>query len=143
ALKAALAEKRYNTLIENGGDAIVILTAEGKPVYASQSVKKVLGYTVEEALQLDLFSIAWPDGVPALQIVMEQGLARPGIPIKVHTSRVLHKDGTWHWDEAVVTNMLHDPDIAGIVDNFRDVTEQVEAEHKLITANRLYAFISQ
>ncbi|GAB2973929.1 hypothetical protein GCM10027049_05110 [Mucilaginibacter puniceus] len=143
ALKASLAEKLYNTLIENGGDAIVILTTEGKPVYASPSVKKVLGYTVAEALKLDLFSIAWPDDVPAIQQVMEQVLANPGIPIKGHTSRLLHKDGTWHWYESVVTNMLNDPDIGGIVDNFRDVTEQVEAENKLITANRLYAFISQ
>jgi PAS domain S-box-containing protein len=143
ALKAAQVEKWHNTLIENAGDAIVILTPGGKPIYASPSVKKVLGYTAEEVLKLDLFGKVWPEDVPALQQVMEQVLANPGVPIKGHTGRLLHKDGTWHWYEAVVTNMLHDPDIAGIVDNFRDVTEQVEAENKLISANRLYAFISQ
>lgn len=143
ALKAARAEKWHNTLMESAGDAIVILTPEGKPVYASPSVKRVLGYTVEEVLKLDLFAIIWPEDVPATQQVMEQVLANPGVPIKGHAGRVLHKDGTWHWYESVVTNMLHDPDIGGIVDNFRDVTEQVEAKQKLITANRLYAFISQ
>jgi PAS domain S-box-containing protein len=143
ALKATLAEKRYNALIENGGDAVFILSAEGKPIYASPSVKKVLGYTAEEALRLDLFAIAWPDDIPALQQVLANALNNPGISIKGHTCRMLHKDGTWHWYEAVVTNMLHDPAIGGIVDNFRDITERVEAENKLISANRLYAFISQ
>lgn len=142
-LKATQVEKWHNTLIENGGDAIVILTPEGKPLYASPSVQKVLGYTVEEVLKLDLFAIAWPQDVPALQKTMEEVLANPGVPVKGHTGRMLHKDGTWHWYEAVATNMLHDPDIGGIVDNFRDITERVQAENKLISANRLYAFISQ
>ncbi len=142
-LKAKQIENWHNTLIENGGDAIVILTPEGKPVYASPSVKKVLGYTVEEVLKLDLLAIAWPEDVPAMQKVMEEVLANPGVPVKGHTGRMLHKDGTWHWYEAVATNMLHDPDIGGVVDNFRDITERVHAENKLISANRLYAFISQ
>lgn len=143
ALKAAHVEKWHNALIENAGDAIIIFTPEGKTVYASPAVKKVIGYTVEETMKLDLFAIVWPEDVPVMQQIMEQVLANPGVPIKGRASRVLHKDGTWHWYESVVTNMLHDPDIGGIVDNFRDVTEQVEAENKLITANRLYAFISQ
>ncbi len=143
ALKAAQVEKWHNTLIENAGDAIVILTLEGKITYASPSIQKVLGYTVEEVLKLDLFAISWPDDAFAMQKIMEQVLANPGVPIKGHTGRMLHKDGTWHWYEAIATNMLHDPDIGGIVDNFRDVTTRIEAENKLITANRLYAFISQ
>lgn len=143
ALKAAQVEKWHNTLIENAGDAIIILTPDVKSIYASPSVKKVLGYTAEETLKLDLLAIVWPDDLPIIQQVMEQVLASPGVPLKVDAIRVLHKDGTWHWYESIVTNMLHDPDIQGIVDNFRDVTEQVEAEKKLITVNRLYAFISQ
>lgn len=143
ARKAAQVEKWHNTLIENAGDAIVILTPEGKIKYASPSIQKVLGYTVEEILKLDLFTISWPTDAEAMRHVVEQVLANPGVPISGHTGRMLHKDGTWHWYEAVATNMLHDPDIKGIVDNFRDVTARVEAENKLITANRLYAFISQ
>lgn len=143
SLKVAQVEKWHNTLIENAGDAIVIFTPDGKPIYASPSVKKVLGYTVKETLKLDLFAIVWTEDVPTVQQIMEQVLDNPGIPIKVHAVRVLHKDGTWHWYESIVTNMLHDPGIGGIVDNLRDVTEQVEAKQKLISANRLYAFISQ
>src|SRR5690606_21606807 len=55
----------------------------------------------------------------------------PGVPMAGITSRVLHKDGSWRWLEATVTNMLHDPDIGGIVDNFRDVTVRLQLEKQL------------
>jgi PAS domain S-box-containing protein len=142
ARRLAQYEKRNDTLQENAGDAIVILSETGKLLYASPSVYKVVGYTVEELLKLDLQALAHPEDVNALQLVMLQVMVNPGKPVKGHTGRMLHKDGTWHWYEAVVTNMLHDSDIGGIVDNFRDVTDRVLAEEKMINANRLYAFIS-
>jgi PAS domain-containing protein len=40
------------------------------------------------------------------------------------------------WLECTLTNMLHDPDINGIIDNFRDVTERKLAE-QLINDNEL------
>jgi PAS domain S-box-containing protein len=142
AMRLEQYEKRNNTLQENAGDAIVILSETGKLLYASPSVYKVVGYTVEELLKLDLQALAHPEDVNALQLVMLQVMANPGKAVKGHTGRMFHKDGSWHWYEAVVTNMLHDPDIGGIVDNFRDVTDRVIAEEKMINANRLYAFIS-
>ncbi|MEJ7586394.1 MAG: PAS domain S-box protein [Ferruginibacter sp.] len=125
-------EKRFATLIENGADAVVILNEKGSPIFASSSVTRVLGYSVDEVLHLDIFSIAHPDDLPAISKVMEQVLANPGIAIKGHTGRMLHKDGSWRWLEATVTNLLHDPAIHGIVDNFRDVTESRIAAEKLV-----------
>ncbi|RZM22995.1 MAG: PAS domain S-box protein [Pedobacter sp.] len=135
--------RRYQTLLENAGDAVVIINDTGKLVHASASVSKVLGYTIKEAKGLDVMTLAHPDDIPGLQIVMTEVMANPGVPVRGHTGRMMHGDGTWHWYEAVVTNMLHDPDIRGIVDNFRDVTENVHAIEKMNNANRLYAFISQ
>jgi len=135
--------RRYQTLLENSGDAVVVIDAKGKLVHASNSIFKVIGYTVDEILKLDLNAIAHPDDISSLASVMEKVLSSPGVPITGHTGRMLHGDGSWHWYEAVVTNMLHDKDIKGIVDNFRDVTKTIIAEEKTKNANRLYGFISQ
>jgi PAS domain S-box-containing protein len=116
-------EERFRTLVENSADAVVVLSAEAQPIYVSPAVKNVLGYTAEEIYAMDIFSKAHPDDVPQLMKVMGKVLASPGIPIKGHTGRMMHKDGSWRWIEATVTNMLHEPAINGIVDNFRDVTE--------------------
>lgn len=129
-LKLHQNEMRYRTLVENGGDALCILTPEGKPLYVSPSVDHVLGYTEEETMSLDLFSIAHPDDIPIMAASWEKALNNPGVPVEGGTLRIKHKSGKWRWYEATITNLLHDPNIAGIVDNFRDVTVRVEAELK-------------
>jgi len=141
--KLAQRERRHNTLMENAGDAVVILSGDGKSLYASSSVYNVIGYTVLEFLQLDLISLSHPDDSMYMQKILHQALTSPGMPIRGHTYRMLHKDGSWHWYEAIITNMLHDPEVGGIVDNFRDVTDRVKAEERNNNANKLYAFISQ
>ena len=136
-------EKRYHALVENSTEGIIIHNIDGKPKYVSASVKKILGYTLEELREMDPFSILHEEDKPFMEEVVQQVLATPGIHIKGHTGRMLNKDGTYRWVEATVTNMLHDPAIMGIVDNFRDVTENKIAEQQLIYSNRLYTFISQ
>ncbi len=126
-----MSEKRYRALVENGADALVILDATGKPVYVSPSISNVLGYSEREAMDLNLFEIIHPDDVPGIVQKMEEVMAHPGVPLPGYTSRTRHKDGSWRWLEATLTNLLHDPHIQGIVDNFRDVTEKIQADNQL------------
>jgi PAS domain S-box-containing protein len=124
-------EKRFRTLVENSMDAVVVLNAQAQPTYVSPAVKNVLGYSPQEILSIDLFTLAHPDDVEELSKVMLKVLASPGVPIQGHIGRMLHKDGTWRWIDATVTNLLHEPAINGIVDNFRDVTEKILADQQL------------
>ena len=135
--------RRYHTLQENAGDAVVVIGSNGQLKYASKSIKKVLGYTASEMQHLDISSLAHPEDTDALLLIMQKVMSSPGVPVTGHTGRMLHGDGSWHWYEAVVTNMLHDRDIRGIVDNFRDVTQTILAQEKIRGADRLYGFISQ
>jgi PAS domain-containing protein len=45
--------------------------------------------------------------------------------------QVKHKDGRYIWLEGVLNNRLDDPSIAGIITNFRDITNQINIELKL------------
>ncbi|MEJ7779294.1 MAG: PAS domain S-box protein [Daejeonella sp.] len=136
-------ERHYRALIENGADVLIVLNIEGKLIYASPSIFRVLGDTDEEALRLNLFEVLHPDDIKHVELKLTECLAKPGIPIEGQTARIKNKNGDWVWLEATLTNMLHDPSINGIVDNCRDVTERKIAEQKLLYANRLYSFISQ
>ncbi|MEO8712333.1 MAG: PAS domain S-box protein, partial [Parafilimonas sp.] len=136
-------EKRFRALIENGADAVLILTAEGRPTYVSRSLSRILGYTEEEAKNLVLGENIHPDDQAHVAQKMEECLAKPGIAIRGGTARVKHKNGTWVSMDATLTNMLHDPNINGIINNTWDVTESKLAEQKILHANRLYAFLSQ
>lgn len=129
-------ERRFRTMVENSTDAIAILSAEGKAMYVSQSVQSILGYTEEEAVQTNIYDIIHPDDTPGIEKALELIMSNPGVPIAGTVTRIRHKNGTWRWIEATLTNMLHDPSINGIIDNFRDITEKITAE-KIIREERM------
>jgi len=135
-------EKRYRALVENAGEAIAILSPDGKQSYASPSVPHVLGYSVEEAMQIDLFTIIHPEDIADVAASVQRAIEQPGVSVVGSTSRVKHKDGSWRWIEATITNLMHDPDIGGIVDNFRDVTYKIEFARQMeLERNTLRAII--
>lgn len=125
-----LREKRFASLVEHGADGVAILSTTGIPIYISPSIERVLGYTVEESLTLDLFSATHPDDSIYVMRAWEEMMKNPGKPILGQAARIRHKDGNWRWIEGVLINMLHEPAIEGIVNNFRDVSNKVLAEQE-------------
>ncbi|MBM9589765.1 PAS domain S-box protein [Leptospira sp. 201903075] len=119
-------EKRYRALVENGADVIAILSIEGKAKYVSPSITKVLGYTEADAMHMNLFDFLHPDDVPKIIKRLEEVRSIPqGNSLPSHNFRIKHQDGSWRWVESTITNLIEDENIAGIVDNFHDVTERV------------------
>lgn len=124
-------EKRYRALVENSGDGVAIISPAGNPTYVSTAVKRMLGYTEEEAAGLDMFNAVHPDDLRMVEEAWGKVIASRGVPFYVGICRVRHKDGSWRWMESTMTNMTHDPAVGGIVDNFREVTERVIADRAL------------
>jgi len=131
-----ISEKRFRALIENGKDALAIISANGAPTYVTPSIVKVLGYTEDEVFKMDIFELVHPDDMHGVQLAIQRVMNAPGVPMPGHTSRMKHKDGGWRWIEATITNLFDDPHINGIVDNFRDVTDRVETEMLITKTNR-------
>ncbi len=120
-------ERYYRALIENALDLIALLTEDGRIRYASLAYQRVLGYAPEELLGKSAFDFVHPDDLPHVREAVAHGIASPGVPQSV-TYRFRHAEGAWRILEARGVNFLHDPVIAGIVVNSRDVTEQKAAE---------------
>jgi PAS domain S-box-containing protein len=135
------AENKFRALVENSNDGVAILNTEGTPLYIAPSIQNILGYTEDEAMKMNIFSITHPDDADEVLKVFQKVLENPGIPIKGYTSRMLHKDGTWRWLEDTITNMLHEPAINGIVENFRDITEKITIENNILAEKELSEFI--
>lgn len=126
-----LIHNRFESLVENSMDCIVIISPEGKTTYVSGSVKKILGYSVEEVMDLNIWEMCHPDDLEESLAVMSRSIEQPGVSIPGYISRIKHKDGSWRWIEPVITNLIDDPSIKGFVDNFRDITDKVEEQQKL------------
>ena len=130
-------EKRYRALIEHSTDGVVILNANVKPIYASSSVTNVLGYDTSEILDMNLFTLMYPDDMLDITQMFENILGRFGETMRAPAGRMVHKDGSWRWIEATITNLLHDSAINGLIYNFRDVTEKKALSRLLDKATKL------
>ena len=131
-------ERKFRRLIENGADAVAVLTPEGSPTYVTSSVKRILGYSENEALKLNIHEIIHEDHRECVLEKFQDCLAKPLIPFEGYPVRVRHKDGSWRWLEVTLTNFTEDTAVEGIVADFRDVTERKIAEKTLKESEEKY-----
>jgi len=123
-------EERFRALIENSLDAVMIVDSQGTIIYHSPASRRILGYTNQEVVNLNVFEFAHPDIVSEFQGHLATLLVHPQLPSS-YEALVRHKDGSWRWIEAVATNLVEIPSIGGIVVNYRDITERKEMTENL------------
>jgi PAS domain S-box-containing protein len=140
ALKAS--EKRFRALIENGWDAFTLADAQGTILYASPSTERLLGYTAEEFVGINAFTLFHPDDMALARAKLIEVLQVPG-NVVVAQVRTRHKDGAWRWMEGVVTNLFAEPDVQALVTNYRDITERKQAEQALRESIERFEIISR
>ncbi len=122
-------ESKFRGLIENSYDLITLLDPQGRRLYESPSMERILGYKPGERKGVT-FDTQPPEDQEKARKVFAEVLANPGVPYKVEL-RARHKDGHLINAEMVLTNLLNDPAVGGIVVNGRDVTAKVKAEEAL------------
>ena len=120
-------DRYFRALIENSADAIALCSPDGTILYTSPSTTKILGWIPQELLGTNAFDLVHEDDQDRLVRDVTELLQQPGSGVKVQ-GRARHRDGTWRWLEGVFTNLLHDPDVRGIVNNYRDITERKQVE---------------
>lgn len=123
-------EKQFRTIIEKSSDGFRLVDKHGNVLYVSPSIKKMLGYTQEEYIKLDLFHQLHPDDIQKYQDLFDRILQSPNKALRL-VYRMKHKNGSWRWFEGIGRNLLHDPSVGAIVSNFRDITDWLHVEQKL------------
>ncbi|MDB6017959.1 MAG: sensor hybrid histidine kinase [Pedosphaera sp.] len=123
-------EKYFRALSENALDIVTILNCDALFTYNSLSVTRVLGYQPEELSGQNVFARIHPDDVKRAQAALQRVIAQPVSTVTLEF-RFRHRDGSWRELEAIAQSFLHDPEIAGVVVNSRDITERRHAEQAL------------
>lgn len=116
-------ERRFRALIEQSLDAVCIVDPDGEIRFESASAEAVMGFRPGEREGRSGFAYLHPDDHAEAERVMATVLADPGESASAEV-RMRHADGSWRWLDARATNLLDDPDVGGIVVNYRDVTER-------------------
>jgi PAS domain S-box-containing protein len=127
--------RRFRALVENLPTAIGLLAADGTISYDSPALSRILGYGCDELTGTCAFDLMHPDDREAVVAAVGRSVDAPGDTGFIE-HRCRHKDGRWVVMRSTAQSHLEDPDIAAIVVNSQDVTEQKAAEIALVTRER-------
>jgi PAS domain S-box-containing protein len=133
-----LQEARFRSLVQHASDAVIIVDAEGCVRYQSPSIERLLGYPPTHGIGEPLAGVVHPADVVELTRFLAQARAT-GASTAPARWRICHRNGSWLELETVATDLLHDPAVAGVVLNVRDVSERVALERQLLQAQKMEA----
>jgi diguanylate cyclase (GGDEF)-like protein/PAS domain S-box-containing protein len=110
----------------------MVLDATGVTQYVSPAVEHIVGRTPAETMATH--SLAWlhPDDLPRARVALADLVKQPGGSTVNLELRSRHADGSWRLLELQATNLLHQPSVAGVVVNYRDITERRSLEERLV-----------
>ncbi len=128
-------ERYYRSLIRNAADMVSILDENLAFRWGSPSAARITGFSAEDIYGKCLFDFIHPDDLEQARRDNLYVMQHPGMSFSAE-SRFLHRDGTYHWHEAIMTNLLEDPSVRGIVINSRDITERKLIEKELLASNQ-------
>jgi len=123
-------EARFRSLVQNASDVIIVCDAEGNILYESPAVERVLGYSPDDRIGTNALATIHPDEAGRITEILAYVTQHPG-EFRTLECRVLHADGDWRWLELTASNVLNDPNVMGIVGNYRDITERKLLEAQL------------
>jgi len=130
-------EKRFRALLENNYDIISLLDRSFRVFYRSPSAYRITGWSNEELIGKDGTGNIHPDDIPKAQEIVQELMQHHGKPITC-SFRNMHKDGHYQMLEGMVVNLLDNENVKAIVFNFRDVTDRVEADEKLLASEQRF-----
>jgi len=132
ALEAAkTAETRFRVLLEHAADIILVLDENGITLFASRTIEKAIGYTVEDRIGQSGFNILHPDDLAAGRQAFSWVLNHPNEVISELEYRLKHKNGEWQYYSISAINKLDDPTIRGIVVNAHNINDKKHFEEQM------------
>ena len=131
-----VSEKKFRAMVENNQDIIALLDGAFNATYRSPSSFRITGWTNDE-LKLNEKNKIHPEDMAKTDEVLQNLVANPGKLINI-SFRTLHKNGQYIWVEGTLINLLHDENIQSIVTNFRDITDKIKVQEKLITSEKRF-----
>jgi PAS domain S-box-containing protein len=128
------------SILENSGEVIAILAADGTILEISPSIEPFLGYGPDSMLGEKVFDFVHPDDI-ANVFATHNTVAEGTIESNASDCRFKHSDGTWHTLSVSGRIFQGGEGEVRIIVNARDVTESVASQEALRKSEERYRSI--
>jgi PAS domain S-box-containing protein len=149
-LQAALSESeaRYRLLADNAADVIWTANMKWQITYVSPSIKRLLGYTVEEMKRLSIRDFLTPDSLKQagklIRNQMEILTPESQQPPLSLTLEHVRKDGSKLWAEVMLSFLWNkDGRLSEVMGVTRDITERKKAEEALRASEEYFRALTE
>jgi diguanylate cyclase (GGDEF)-like protein/PAS domain S-box-containing protein len=127
---AARNVSQFRTLVHHASDLITVVEPGGTIMYQSPSVQRLIGSGQDDLAGTDYFDLLVEDDVPHVRAIFTDVSAAPDATVTAEY-RMRHTDGSSRYVESIVSNLVDDPTVNGLVLNTRDVTDRKILQEEL------------
>ncbi len=124
-------ESYYQSLVENSYDGIALFDKSSNILFISDSTKKLLGYEVTDIIEGSVIDFVHAEDIEEIHELVTNFFSQPFTSIDLPEYRLKGKDGSDIWVQNTLTNLIDDPNIGGVISNFKDITNKKQSEQNL------------
>jgi len=130
----AASENKFRCLILNISEIISLIDREGKVLFVSPQIERVLGMSAAEVMNQNVFDFVHPEERARAKEEYAQTVREPGEAIP-SVLRFRDVAGRWVPFEIIANNQLHEPEVGGVIFTARDLRYRRELEESIRRAN--------
>ncbi len=111
-------------------DATTIFDANGRRVYSSPSLERLIGYSSSELSVIAFTDLLHADDIALCERARAEALSTENGSSRVEC-RFRRKGGDLVWVEVTIVNLIHHDEVRGVVVHLRDITERRALDDEL------------
>ncbi|GID94332.1 diguanylate cyclase domain-containing protein [Amorphoplanes digitatis] len=124
------ADERFQALFQHAPDMVAVLDAEGRVAYSSPSAASLLHFPAGSLQGSTVFALVHAEDRPRMVEAFAKLVTERDGVLRLQT-RILNATGQATWFDFTASNQMHNPSLAGIVINARDISENRAFQERL------------
>jgi diguanylate cyclase (GGDEF)-like protein/PAS domain S-box-containing protein len=121
---------QFRSLVHNASDLITVVDADGAIRYQTPSAERIVGVGADDLIGTHYLELVEGSDEPHVRALLADLAVSPGATA-TSEYRLCHRDGSSRFVESIVTSLIEDPTVRGLVLNTRDVTDRKVLEEEL------------